>query len=574
MALVDDGIVVIAQVLVGQGYDLFLGHLRGTLQHGGFVGPIGAVYKRLHEPVGASGVALQLVLLVEFEIIHRGFQQRFVKVAVAQLLQFAQQQVLHFVQRLPGLGPSGHHEHAVVGHQRGIGVGTQGLLLLRDVQVDEAGLTVVQDLSYHLHQFGIGVGGCGQAPGQGDVLGFQAQHFTGEGRGDVIFLWQVQHRQFRIGLQRAEVLVQRGNHLVGVEVAAEADGHVVGHVPRLVVLLDVGDGRVLQVLLRAQHRLRTVGVMGEEGGQHGLVHLARVARQRHVLLFVHRLQFRMEAADDTVPEAFGLNLGPLLYLVGGDVLGVAGDVEAGVGVGAVGADGGHQLVVFVGDGILGSLVGQAVYHMVDGLALGFVGGLAIDLELLFNLVQQRFLGLVVLRAEVRGALEHQVFEVVGQAGGFGGVVLAAHAYGDVGLDARFVLVDTHVDLQAVVQGVDTCLQRVIGHGLVLILRGAAPQSQGRQREGGQPHSFQQFVHNMEILSWIVLSHVDRRFFAGYTYYFLLSCKYMRFFHAFARGTPVFFCFLRKSLLSAQNSSASSKLAKRPIFPFLTSIRAG
>ena len=114
--------------------------------------------------------------------------------------------------------------------------------------------------------------------------------------------------------------------------------------------------------------------------------------------------------------------------------------------------------------------------MVKGFALGFVGGLTIDFECLFNLVQQWLFHFVVLGAEVVGTLEHQVFEVVGQTGCFGGVVLTAYTHGDVGLDARRLLVDAHVHFQPVVQGVDACLKRVVGNSLVTVLRTAAAQS--------------------------------------------------------------------------------------------------
>ena len=391
---------------------------------------------------------------------------------------------------MSGLGASGHFKGAVVGHQRGVGVGAQRLLLLRQVEVDEAGLSVVQYLADHLHQFGIGVGGGRQAPSQGDVFGIGSQHFAHDGGGDGFFFRQVQFRQIGVGLEGAEVFVDGGNHLVGVEVAAQADGHVVGHVPCFIVLLDVGDGGILQVFLRAQHRLRAIGVVGEEGGEGGLPHLAGVLREGHVLFFVHRLQLGVEATDDAVAETVGLYLGPFFYLVRGDVLGVARHVEAGVGVGAIGADGGHQFVVLVGDGQLGGFIRKTVYRMVDGLALGLAGGLAVNFKLLFNLVEQRLLGFVVLGAEVGGALEHQVFEVVRQPGGFGGVVLAAHAHGDVGLDAGFVFVDAHVHLQSVVEGVDACLERVARHGFIRVLRGAAPQSQGSQHKGGHAQHFQ------------------------------------------------------------------------------------
>ena len=257
------------------------------------------------------------------------------------------------------------------------------------------------------------------------------------------------------------------------------------------------------MFLRAEHGLRAVGVVWEEGIEHRLVHLAAVLGERHVLLLVHRLQFGMEAADDVVLEAVGLNLGPVLHLVAGDVFGVAGHVETGVGVGPVGTDGCHQLVIFVGDGVLGGFVAQAVDDVVDGRALGLVGGLAIDLELLLNLVEQGLFKCVVLGAELLGTFEHQVLEVVGQTGGLGGVVLSAYAHSDVGLDARSLFVDGHVDLQSVVQCVDTSLQRIVGDTLVaVLLRGAAAQQSSCQDDSCQLAKKWMFLHKQNFFKTI------------------------------------------------------------------------
>ena len=235
------------------------------------------------------------------------------------------------------------------------------------------------------------------------------------------------------------------------------------------VILDIGDRGVLQVFLCTQYGLRAVGMVGEQGGVHGLPDFAAVARQRHVLLLVDGLQLGVEAADHGVLETVGLDLGPVVDLVRRDVLDVYGHVLRREGIGAVGADGRHQFVVLVGDGDLRSLVADRVDAVVDRRALGFVGRLAVNLEEVFDLVEHRFLGCEIRCAELLRALEHQVFEIVRQPGGLGRVVLAAHIHGDVGLDTRRLLVDAHVDLQPVVQGVDFGVQRVALHCFVLVL---------------------------------------------------------------------------------------------------------
>lgn len=106
-------------------------------------------------------------------------------------------------------------------------------------------------------------------------------------------------------------------------------------------------------------------------------------------------------------------------------------------------------------------VADAVDLTVDCRTLRIVGRLAVNLEELFDLVEQGLLGFVVARAELLGALEHQMFEIVGQTGRFARVVLAADFHGDVGFDARFCLIDAHIDFQSVIQRVDTGLERVV-----------------------------------------------------------------------------------------------------------------
>ena len=223
------------------------------------------------------------------------------------------------------------------------------------------------------------------------------------------------------------------------------------------------------MFLRTQHGLRTVGVMREQRGVECLPNLAAVAGQRHVLLLVDSLQLGVEASDDGMLKAVGLNAGPVVDLIRRDVLDINRHVLRRVGVGAIGADGGHQLVVLVRNGDLRSLVADGVDAVVDGRTLGLVGRNAVGLEQLLDFIQQRFLGSIIRRTELLGALEHQVLEVVRQAGGFMRVVLAADLHGDIGLNARFLLADAHVNLQPIVQRVDTGFERVVRHALVLVL---------------------------------------------------------------------------------------------------------
>ena len=201
----------------------------------------------------------------------------------------------------------------------------------------------------------------------------------------------------------------------------------------------------------------------------------------------------MEAADDHVLEAVGLDLGPVLDLVGGDVLCVAGHVVGCVCVGADGSDDGHGLVILVGDGDLGSLVAERVDHMVDGPALGGVGLGAVHFIQVLDLGEDGLLGLVVGSAEHLGALEHQMLEVVGESGVVGRVVAPSRLHCDIGLDTGFFLVDGHVDLESVLEGVDLGLERVSLHGFVL---GAAG---GEGQHHGGHHQDDTFLHCIPLI---------------------------------------------------------------------------
>ena len=83
-----------------------------------------------------------------------------------------------------------------------------------------------------------------------------------------------------------------------------------------------------------------------------------------------------------------------------------------------------------------------------------------------------------------GTFEHQVFQVVGQTGGFGGVVLRTGPYGDVSLDTWFLLVHGEIHGQAIVKFVDAGLHEVAFHHLIRIILGLdAHRQQGRRKHG-------------------------------------------------------------------------------------------
>ena len=107
--------------------------------------------------------------------------------------------------------------------------------------------------------------------------------------------------------------------------------------------------------------------------------------------------------------------------------------------------------------------------MVSLAALCRVCHAAVLLVAVLDVVEIRlFLG-VVDGAEFLCPLEHQVLQIVCESCCFGRVVAATGAHGDVGLDARLLVVYRQVDFQTVVEGVDAGVHRVTWHGLVLVV---------------------------------------------------------------------------------------------------------
>ena len=72
-----------------------------------------------------------------------------------------------------------------------------------------------------------------------------------------------------------------------------------------------------------------------------------------------------------------------------------------------------------------------------------------------------------------------MLEIMGQASSFRRVILASHPHCNRSLDARSGLVHTHVDFEAVVQGVNLSLAQISLYGLIL------PVAAGRQHCAGQ-----------------------------------------------------------------------------------------
>ena len=484
--LVGSGVAVGAQVFLRPGDDVGLGDLRDPvhLAHGRL--PRHPVDEGIHELVGPVAVGNQSLHLAELVVGLGGLHERFGEVTASELGELGQDDVADFFQGLSFLGHPFHDHETVVRPVVVEDSGTQDGLVLVDVQVHEAGLPVVEDGGHDVGDLALQRGCARRAPGHHQELGIIAQDVLAEGRGDRILRLHGEGREILVGFPGAEVFLDGLDHLVRVEVAGEADGYVVRNIVGVLLLADGLQRRILEVILRADDRLRPVRVVREEEGVDGVEGLLAVGGQAHVLLFIDGLEFGVESAEDAVHEAVGLDLRPVLHLVGGDLLHIAGDVVGRVGVGTFGTDDGHQLVVFVRDRDLGGLVADGVDLVVQVQAFLRVLQGAVHLEQAVDGRKHRLFGLIVLRAELLGSLEHHVLEVVGETGIVGRIVLAARADGDVGLDPGLVLVDGHIHFQAVVQGVDLRLEGIALHGLIL--------AAARNGHGGDGRHNQKFLH--------------------------------------------------------------------------------
>ena len=168
-------------------------------------------------------------------------------------------------------------------------------------------------------------------------------------------------------------------------------------------------------------------------------------------------------------ESVSLDSGPVLYLVRGDVLLVDSHVAGGKSIGAGSSNDGHQFVIFIGYGNLGSLIADRVDLVVQCHPLCRIRFDPIDLEEVTNLVKHWLLSFIVRGSEMLCTLEHQVFQIMGETRSLMRIILASYPDCDIGLDARGLLVDGHVDFESIVEGVDLSLEGITLDSFVLVL---------------------------------------------------------------------------------------------------------
>ena len=108
------------------------------------------------------------------------------------------------------------------------------------------------------------------------------------------------------------------------------------------------------MFLCANRGLKTVWMIGEQLGHQSCQLLTMVVGQTDVILLIDGLQLSVESANHHVLKAFALNLCPVLNLVAGNVFHITSYIETGIGIGTLSTNSRHQLVVLIGNEVLGS----------------------------------------------------------------------------------------------------------------------------------------------------------------------------------------------------------------------------
>ena len=293
------------------------------------------------------------------------------------------------------------------------GRGHRELLLVHQPAVDARALPVGQHLGRDVQRIRVGMPVVGDVMGhddrgQGPVLGLGQGHpaFRGGGRlaGDV-----AGHRTLRLR-HPAEVQLDVGEGLGGIEVADQDQGRVLGHVVGVEELPHVVDGGGLEILHAADDRV-----------------LVRVHR---IGLVVHQLRQQAERAVLVAPAALFLDHLPL------GLEGLLVDAERGHPIRLQPQD---QRQILGGDRLQerGRVLGRI------GVALAPHSGDEREMR---------------VRGHVPGALEHHVLEQMGEPGAAGPFVLRPDVVDQLQVDDRRGMVLGEDHGQTVVQRMQLVVQ--------------------------------------------------------------------------------------------------------------------
>ena len=239
--LLEDSDITLRKEPVGKINQFLLGNLRDAVDLAYFLLPVNLVDKGIHKHVGPTLIALNQLVEIAFLVVDDAGQQVVGKVTLLQFIDLSQHQTTHLFQCLPFLRRTHQDKATVVVHQFWRSKGTLHLHRLVQVKVKETGLTITQ---YTLHQFqcvslqGISLQG---TPSYPYLLSLLTNHRR--------VLWLSQWCQrVESGLGNiiarfpfGKVFLDDLHRLVRIQVTTHTDGHIVGHIPFLEIVLDIRD---------------------------------------------------------------------------------------------------------------------------------------------------------------------------------------------------------------------------------------------------------------------------------------------------------------------------------------------
>ena len=105
---------IVFEIAVGEGHNLFLGHIGLTFEASHNVFPPLVVDEGIDKQVRALVIFLQRAIKIHLDVIDNRRKQVIGKIAALQFVHFLQQQGAHFFQRLPFFGQSHQQEQSIV----------------------------------------------------------------------------------------------------------------------------------------------------------------------------------------------------------------------------------------------------------------------------------------------------------------------------------------------------------------------------------------------------------------------------------------------------------------------------
>ncbi len=318
--------VVVEEEAIGKVDDLLACHLGNAVEAVHLIAPLLSVDESIHKLVGARTIVLQRTVIIELHVVDHSGQQVIGKLTLLELVDFGKHQLTDLLQALALLRHAYEDELSIVGHAHVASLGGLNLHRSVEVEVENTGLAVREHVGNDVERVGL-VAGCSlRFPTHHEVFGLQSHN------GGVDRSCQITHRRILgtaklvVLLPIAKVLVDNGHYLIGVEIARHTDGHVVGNIVTVVVILDVQDRRILEMLLRTDSGLCAVWVTWEELCCQSVPLLVVILSQTYVEFLIHSFQLGVESTDNHVLETVAFDLRPSVDLVGRNVLHVASNI--------------------------------------------------------------------------------------------------------------------------------------------------------------------------------------------------------------------------------------------------------